>query len=1143
MVAGPMQAAPVSAAQGEASQIVLSIAGDPATSRSVSWSTPAMLSESGGIQYSADESFGTVSSAAITTTRPFGASGVYRHEALLTDLAPGNYYYRVKNSEGADDWSAALPFTVADVAAGEDVTFLYMGDVQAENAAGYNAWGELLQDAYERNPNAAFGVMGGDMVNNANIAAEWAEFLGAATGVFSKIPMMSAIGNHEVGTYALTPSRKPSAYLDLLALPKNGPAGYEEEFYAFDCGNARIIVLSSNYMNAQESFPNEQDGLAVKNWIGNQLDTAGAKWKIVVMHHPAFPVTSDKTADGVRAEWLPVFEEKGVDLILCGHQQEFSRSFPIMGDDWNADGPVQIMGNAGTKFYPANPYPPHYIERQIENLTNYQTVLVTQDKLTVKTFDADGTESDAWSKDRNNPAAKPDNYYPEPEPQPEQGGEKYVYVYAKDAAGKDVLMSTLSFGALSALSHGNPDNGGKNYYYSYTDNMPAARYTEARGFTIQELAAYLTARAPAAAEFRFAGDDSLSVMASDYSEYIVPAVSTYTALYGEDRYYFPSFFDDESGWKQSWETAKGATDADYAANASDAKYHDNGKDETFNDENKVKAAPILAMESFGGRIDDLSDYIAPGGDITGALENELDSDRALRLCMGLTEQQLRTGERTAHDFTYSIYRLRFHMKNSPIVSKGTVAAPTVHATYDTNAKAFTVTLASETPDAEIFYSLERGAPSPQYKYTGALTVAYASGSLPVIHTQAVRPGFDDAGVKTYVISADKDPQLPDDPPPAENPQTPTDSSSGTGFAPVENTSRVYAEIGASGVALISSNELKEATSLQVKSAAGAGNLVLEFDRNAVRALAASGNRLSIAAERTEAAKLAPERLEGYTDSLKVETDMSRPVYVIEALAGTEKLSSLGSGKVGITVDYEPGADVRIDEIVVFMLNDDTVTMITDCEYDEQKGVLKFTADGFGIFLPGNPNERTKRFNDVAKGDWYYDCIRSLADYGIVNGLPDESFAPNANITRAEFIRILYNMAPEATKNNSAAISYIDVRQGSWYYYAVAWGGDAGVAFGSDGAFRPGDPVTRQEAAVMLERYMNNISETPLTSVAETVDFTDKNGIAAWAGDAVSAMQKAGIINGMENADGSYRFEPAAGATRAEAAKMIYEILM
>jgi hypothetical protein len=283
-------------------------------------------------------------------------------------------------------------------------------------------------------------------------------------------------------------------------------------------------------------------------------------------------------------------------------------------------------------------------------------------------------------------------------------------------------------------------------------------------------------------------------------------------------------------------------------------------------------------------------------------------------------------------------------------------------------------------------------------------------------------------------------------------------------------------------------------------------------------------------------------LESYTDSLKVGTDMNRPVYVIEALAGTEKLSDLGSGKVGITVDYRPGADMRTDGIVVFMLNDDAVAMITDCEYDEQKGVLTFTAAGFGVFLPGDPNERTKRFTDVAKGDWYYDCVRSLADYCTVNGLPDESFAPNADITRAEFVRILYNMAPEATKNNSPSVPYIDVRQGSWYYYAVAWGGDTGVAFGSDGAFRPGDPVTRQEAAVMLERYMRNVAETPFPSAAETLDFTDKNGIAAWAGNAVSAMQKAGIINGMENADGSYRFEPAAGATRAEAAKMIYEIL-
>jgi hypothetical protein len=169
-------------------------------------------------------------------------------------------------------------------------------------------------------------------------------------------------------------------------------------------------------------------------------------------------------------------------------------------------------------------------------------------------------------------------------------------------------------------------------------------------------------------------------------------------------------------------------------------------------------------------------------------------------------------------------------------------------------------------------------------------------------------------------------------------------------------------------------------------------------------------------------------------------------------------------------------------------------------------------------------------------------VRYLADHGVVNGLPSGDFAPTAEITRAEFLRILYNMAPEATKNGAPDISYADVQPSAWYYYAVAWGNDMGVAFGSGGAFRPGDPVTRQEAAVMLERYIDEVSGASLAPEVDAVAFTDENDIAPWAKDAVSAMQRAGILNGTENADGTHRFDPAGKAARAEAAKMIYEFL-
>ena len=106
--------------------------------------------------------------------------------------------------------------------------------------------------------------------------------------------------------------------------------------------------------------------------------------------------------------------------------------------------------------------------------------------------------------------------------------------------------------------------------------------------------------------------------------------------------------------------------------------------------------------------------------------------------------------------------------------------------------------------------------------------------------------------------------------------------------------------------------------------------------------------------------------------------------------------------------------------------------------------------------------------------------------------------------------------------------------GAWYAPYVAWGVENGLINGiSDTQFDPNGNITRQDMATLISRYAG-FAEFELPQTEESVTFTDASDIASYAKEAVSQMQKAGIINGR----GDNTFAPKDNATRAEACKML-----
>ncbi len=183
--------------------------------------------------------------------------------------------------------------------------------------------------------------------------------------------------------------------------------------------------------------------------------------------------------------------------------------------------------------------------------------------------------------------------------------------------------------------------------------------------------------------------------------------------------------------------------------------------------------------------------------------------------------------------------------------------------------------------------------------------------------------------------------------------------------------------------------------------------------------------------------------------------------------------------------------------------------------------------------PENTNPAATNFTDVPANHWAKASIDYLVEKGIVNGKTATTFAPNDNITRAEFVKILAGIAGINPADYTSS-DFTDVAANAWYAPYAAWAKQTGVAQGTDGKFNPNAAITRQEMAAMTARFATDVKKAELPTVNAAVTFTDSGQIAAYAKDAVSKMQQAGIINGKDNGS----FAPLDNATRAEAAKML-----
>ena len=227
---------------------------------------------------------------------------------------------------------------------------------------------------------------------------------------------------------------------------------------------------------------------------------------------------------------------------------------------------------------------------------------------------------------------------------------------------------------------------------------------------------------------------------------------------------------------------------------------------------------------------------------------------------------------------------------------------------------------------------------------------------------------------------------------------------------------------------------------------------------------------------------------------------------------------------------------NIDELIEISINKDLFDVrnladddkITICSYllNELVETKVYTVADIKTFkkLP---------FTDIKEEAFYMNALRYMYAKGYITGTTSTTFSPNAKLSRAMLVTILWNMEgrPKASGKNK----FPDVKNGAWYTDAIIWASTNKVVNGNkDGSFAPNANITRQEVAVMLANYARYKGYNTKAS-KDLSTFKDRDRVASWALSSVQWAIENKIINGAENGT---KINPVNNATRAEATTMI-----
>ncbi|CAH1212139.1 hypothetical protein PAECIP111893_03487 [Paenibacillus plantiphilus] len=371
--------------------IVTTITGDARTSRSFTWHTGPAASSAviqlveGSWKDGLDENSMLTVQGSTTTIETADNVQQGVHKVEVTGLKAGTAYsYRVGSGE-ANSWSEPAQF-LTEPAAAEAFTFLNVTDSQGIVESDFELWGRTLDKAFEQLPDARFIVHNGDLTENPEDELAWDYFFDKGRRWLTRVPLMPVTGNHEEIDH------KADRFTSHFLVPDNGADGsIKGTTYSFDYSNAHFVVL-----NTESNIDGQTE------WLREDLAGTDKPWIIVAMHRGAYGGSSYKKIK----KWVEVFDEFKVDLVLQGHNHEYSRSFPLRNGEVVGDGERAVTGKEGTVYVVTNTSGQKFNEKKDDKFYHkvhfqngqqmFAGITIDGDSLLYKAYNVAGEELDRF---------------------------------------------------------------------------------------------------------------------------------------------------------------------------------------------------------------------------------------------------------------------------------------------------------------------------------------------------------------------------------------------------------------------------------------------------------------------------------------------------------------------------------------------------------------------------------------------------------------------------------------------------------------------------------------------------------------------------------------------------------------------------
>ncbi|WP_304576816.1 purple acid phosphatase family protein [Romboutsia ilealis] len=341
--------------------------GQEPTTRIINWQ--AKPSRFGAVKYRkvGESKFISVPSEKVKIG--FEDTDVDKHTVILRNLEPGATYEFQAGEEGK--WSDLMDLVIDTFENNKPIRFLQVTDQQGWDEREYLPW-KWSAEFIRNNENYDFIMNTGDIAQNGNRAFEWRYYYEFGKDLMAGKCHMSCIGNND------RIDKKDSTPFTWYTSYENAPY---ISCYSWDLGNIHFISLNSEELNAEQQA-----------WFREDVAKTNKRWVIVYMHVAPYTIVKMSKVQ----DWRPVFEECGVDVVICGHHHAYSRSHPMLGEEINEErGVYYIMSNAtgfklSGKEAPLTPTPNWYAKAGYPGGPNYIMWEVTEERIQMTSYYIEG---------------------------------------------------------------------------------------------------------------------------------------------------------------------------------------------------------------------------------------------------------------------------------------------------------------------------------------------------------------------------------------------------------------------------------------------------------------------------------------------------------------------------------------------------------------------------------------------------------------------------------------------------------------------------------------------------------------------------------------------------------------------------------